>query len=321
MSGSGAPAIEYDPRLIEETVLRALRGHAEAAPFRRQRDRLYEIPDVEARDAAFREFHAAWFERLGLGEAIDQALTEQPSIPGAVRACLVAFAASDRQEGAELFVLPREETVSEADRRSLVIRVKPDTLLRTASLRTWLRHELLHIADMLDPRFGYEPWLPSSDVGPAHARLLIDRYRVAWDAYIDGRLTRLGWAPAGARADRLDEWRRAFPMLGDLAAGVFERFFGAASLRHEELVAFAVAPDAWLARAPRGSQPGGRCPLCRFPTHAFEPDPHRLPAAALRAIRGDFPAWEPDQGLCLQCADLYRARVASPWPTAVPRAG
>ena len=311
MNGLGELQVEYEPRLVEETVFRALKGHPEEPAVRRQRDRLYEIEDAEARDAAFRRFHAAWFDRLDLGEPIDQALSEWPLIAGAVRACLVAFASSDRQEGAELFVRSPQEEMSEVDRRSVVIRLRPERLLASAQLLEFLRHELLHIADMLDPRFAYEPRFPSSEVGPAHEQLLKDRYRVVWNTYVDGRLSRLGWASAGVRAARLNEFRQAFPMLGELTEPVFDRFFSAPSLCHADLVVFAVNPDCSPAGPSRGSYPGAHCPLCRFPTYVFEPKPDRLPPAAREAIRHDFSEWDPSAGLCLQCADLYRSRSLS----------
>ena len=99
----------------------------------------------------------------------------------------------------------------------------------------------------------------------------------------------------------MGEFRRSFPTLGERAAAEFERFFTAALLRHAELVAFAVDP---------GGGPGC-CPLCRFPTHQFEPEPDGLPPAVRERIRSDFPEWEPAARLCLQCADLYRARALS----------
>ncbi len=283
--------VEYEPRLVEEATLLALRGAEEEPSFRRRRDRLYEIADPEAREAAFRAFHAAWFERLGLGRPIGWAVKERGLIRHAAERCLVVYALSSREEGAELFVAER--------RRSVAIRLSPATLLAPERLLALLRHELLHIADMLDPHFAYEPWLPSSAGGPAQREPLKDRYRVLWDAYIDGRLSRLGRAPAGCRAERLDEFRRSFPTLGDRAEAAFERFFSAASLRHAELVAFALDPGSGR----------GCCPLCRFPTHAFEPRPDELPSAVRQRIGSDFPEWKPAAGLCLQCADLYRARA------------
>src|SRR3990172_6473795 len=106
MSGSDSFAVEYEPRLVEEATLLALRG-AEAEPaFRRQRDRLYEIADPEAREARFRALHAAWFERLGLGRTIGQALGERMSVVRAARACAVACAASPPPQRAPPFFPP-----------------------------------------------------------------------------------------------------------------------------------------------------------------------------------------------------------------------
>jgi len=57
--------------------------------------------------------------------------------------------------------------------------------------------------------------------------------------------------------------------------------------------------------------PGTHCPLCRFPTHAFETEPGDLGADALAALKEDFPNWTAALGLCVQCADLYRGRQMS----------
>jgi hypothetical protein len=240
MSG---PVIEYEPRLVEEAVFYAVRARREETAFRAERDRLYEIADPEEREAGFRAFHAAWFTRLGLGEGLDDAFREQPSVAANVVRYLVASASAGREEGAELFVSP-ESRREAAHGRALLICLKPETFTLSGRLRPLLRHELLHIADMLDPDFGYEPRLPLSGADPSYQRLLKDRYGVLWDAYIDGRLARLGWALPDARAARLSEFQRAFPMLGALAEACFDRFFGAASLRHAELLAFAFAPES-----------------------------------------------------------------------------
>jgi hypothetical protein len=284
--------VEYQPRLVEEAVLLAVAGHERERAFHRERDRLYEVAEPEAREAAFRALHAAWFERLDLGREVVEALAERPAVAAGIDRCRVASAASSRDEMAELFVAA-EAGAPGALHRAVVIRVRPARLLDSARLLAFLRRELLHIADMLDPAFEYEPRLSPSDGGPAHERLVRDRYGILWDAYVDGRLSRLGWAPPGTRAERLAAFRRAFPMLGEQVEAAFDRFFEAEALRHAELVEFAAR--------------GGRCPLCRFPTRAFEPEPDRLPPAAQERIREDFPGWEPAAGLCLQCADLYRS--------------
>ncbi|MBI3303738.1 MAG: hypothetical protein HYZ72_16865, partial [Deltaproteobacteria bacterium] len=298
-------SLRYDPRLIKEAIFLAVRGHPEERALHAEGDRLYALADAEARDRAFQQHDASWFVRLGLGAPIEQAFAEQPSIAPAVRGCMVGRALSRKDEGAELFVSPSDEGCSERDRRSVGLLLRPESLLNLDALLSFLRHELFHIADMLDPDFAYEPTLPQSEGGPVYDRLLRDRYRALWDATIDGRLVRRGWASASVREPCLRDFAKAFPMLH--TAEKFVRFFDTEPHTHLELVAFACDPDEHQVH--RGQS--GRCPLCRFPTSAFEPNPERLPAAVIARITHDFPAWYPSRGLCPQCADLYRAQPLS----------
>lgn len=297
--------VEYEPQLVEEAVLAAMHNRPEEGEFRAYRDTLYLIGDAEEREMRFRVLHTTWFERLRLGDAIAGAIREQPSIALHTHRCLVALAPSRREEGAELFVAGGGGG-SAGPRRTVVLRVRPETFTEVERFRTLLRHELCHLADMLDPRFGYAPGLiPLGATLPDP--LLRERYRVLWDAAIDGRLQRLGWAPTGVRVERLREFAATFPMLGERTEEAFERFFGATALTHADLVRFALAPERALGLAPSGHWPGEPCPLCGLPTHAFEPDPERLPRTVCERIQQRFPKWRPADGLCRQCADLYRA--------------
>ncbi|HEY2918592.1 MAG TPA: hypothetical protein VGK77_06295, partial [Candidatus Binatia bacterium] len=175
----------------------------------------------------------------------------------------------------------------------------------------FLRHEFFHIADMLDAAFAYEPTLPKAEGGPTYDTLITNRYRVLWDVTINGRMARRGWCDATVRAQQLEEFLRAFPMLDESSEEHFNRFFDAAQPRHCELAAFAFDPRAAAGQLMNKAAPGTHCPLCRFPTHTFEPEPARLRAEVLDAIKEDFPNWTPSHGLCIQCADLYRARQLS----------
>ncbi len=296
------PTVEYEPRLVEEAVLLAVARGNDEPEFRAGRDRCYEIADPEEREWEFRAFHAVWFERLGLDRPIRRALLEEPLVARETRACIVAMARMRKAEGADLFVAPPE-----VGGRSVGIRLRPERFTDADGLLQFLRHELLHIADMLDPRFRYTRDLPGLESDAAYARLIKDRYRVLWDVCVDGRLARRGVAQAGIRGARLADFVRAFPMLGDQTEEFFERFFEATSPTHPELAAFALNP---LRAVGQGPHPGERCPLCRFPTHAFEPEPDGLPPELLDRIRDGFPEWEPRDGLCRHCADLYRSRLS-----------
>ena len=302
------PLVRYEPRFIEEAIFLALRGHPEAGKFHEERNRLYEMADPEEREHSFQNLHRAWFPRLGLANGIEKALEEQPLLTSNLATCLVACAPGKRQEEADLLVRDGEG-LSEKERCTLRLLIRPESLLDTLALLTFLRHELFHISDMLDPHFGYEPQLPAAEAGPTHDCMLQDRYRALWDTTIDGRMVRRGWAPESVRSERFNDFARAFPMFGDEAAPMFSRFFDHESHTHGELVAMAREPRSAIGGPWDTPQPGSRCPLCNFPTYEFAQNPESLPKESIREITQDFSEWVPSRGLCSQCADLYRART------------
>jgi hypothetical protein len=303
-------AIHYDPRLMEDALFHAQRQGQVSAPYQQQRNRVYEIPDPDERDRLFDELNRVWFIRLKLDRVIACALKEQPLILRHIANCFVAAAAQAKGEGAELFIAA-DPAIAPTVRRTLRILIRPESLLRQETLTQFLRHELMHIADMLDPVFAYEPALPVTEGGPIYDTLITNRYRVLWDVTIDGRMTRHGWYDPGIRERDFRDFLVAFPMLGESASEVFQVFFDAIQPRHSELAAFALKPRATVGHHAEKIAAGTHCALCRFPTHSFEPAPQSLAADILTEIHKDFPQWSPAQGLCLQCADLYRARNLS----------
>ena len=147
--------------------------------------------------------------------------------------------------------------------------------------------------------------------GPAHDSLLQERYRTLWDSSIDGRMVRRGWLAESVRAQHLSSFGSAFPMLGEQAKNYFSRFFDGDFHTHSGFVSFALNPGTFRSNDAQAYEPGSRCSLCGFPTHAFEPVPSKLSHEVMVEIWSDFPSWRPTDGLCLQCADLYRARRIS----------
>lgn len=253
--GAPAPYVRIDPGLLEEATFLALRGCADLLPFDRERVRLYAIADPEERERRFRALHAAWFARLGLDAPLRHALGEQPSIPARTRACLVARAWRPRDEGADLHVA---DNPAERGAVTLVVRLQPESFAEPGRLLVLLRHELQHVADILDPRFGYEPGIPSDDSDPARRRLVLDRYAVLWDITVDGRLSRRGRAADGAEAARRREFESAFPVLGARAGEAFARFFAEEAPTHKALAAFARDPLRALERLLPAVAPAGR---------------------------------------------------------------
>ena len=297
--------VHFDPKLVEEAVFHAQREHHRARDFEKTRNAIYEVSDADERERLFRELFLSWFQRFGLEQSIRQALDEQPIVRSLVANCYIVCAAQAKQEGAELFVA--SGGTSTEPRRTLRILLRPASLLTAAATLAFLRHELFHIADMLDPAFGYEPTLPKTEGGPTYDMLVVSRYRTLWDSAIAGRMMRRGWLPDSARDDQLKIFCQAFVMLGDAAESYFGHFFDGEQPKHGELSGFALDPRGAAGQLTGRTSAATHCPLCKFPTHAFEPAVENLGDEIITAVVTDFPHWKPEQGLCVQCADLYRA--------------
>lgn len=305
-----ALTLHFDPKLVEEAVFFAQRDRYIAKELEERRSRIYEVGDADERERLFHKLYLQWFGRLGLGDIVDQALREQPLIQSSVADGYVVCATQAKHEGAELFV--STEPSQKSPRRTLRILLRPESMLAAEPTRTFLRHELFHIFDMLDPTFAYEPSLPESEGGPTYDTLITNRYRTLWDLTIDSRMVQRGWLPESVRDHQLKELRQAFPMLNESAAGAcFSRFFDTARPKHADLAAFALDPRSNVESSHTQAAGYTHCPLCKFPTQSFEAQPENLGPHTLQRIAADFPNWDISQGLCLQCAELYRARHLS----------
>ena len=230
----------YDAGLVEESVLLAERRlpPAEAAAFRAERDRIYEVDVPDEREDRFEELHGRLFLRLGLDRPLHEALAEREALLVCSRGCRVLRAASPSEEAADV---RRELDAPPEATPTIVIHLRPRSLLEPHALRTLLRRELLHVADMLDPAFGYvrEPFRVDPD--PAASNLVRDRYRVVWDASVDGRLWREGFLGPRARADRRRDFTRAFRILEDRTEAAFAEWFDGPRPTHAAILAFARA--------------------------------------------------------------------------------
>ena len=303
--------LPFDARIIEEAVLLAIAGRPEEGRFRRLRDRIYESEDLEEREKQFQEFHADWFLHLRLDFPLRTALQEYPSLQEKTRLCAVIPAASPQDEGADLYGAATSPSGADDAKPAIAIKLRPKTLINTSTLLPFLRHELMHIADMLDPRFGYEPFLPQSGFSSSHDNLVRERYRVLWDTWIDGRLQRRGLASPISRHKRWTQFLETFSFLGPAAQETFTKLYESDVQTHRDLIELAQSPEATLQLRQDDAIPRARrCPLCCFPAYQFAGG-GELPAGALGQIRADYPNWRVEEGLCIQCADLYRARSSS----------
>lgn len=324
--------VEYHPQLIEEAVLRTIIGRPEEKLFREERDRVYELADAEKREEAFHQLHEYWFNHLSLGEPIRQVFAWWPILTASTSRCLFIKARSHKEIGADLYVVPEErdqhkpgispssksracpELVEEADselvrrRRTLIVQVTPELLCQSAQLLHFLRREMLHIVDMLDPDFGYKPDFPQSSAGPTYDRFLQGRYRVLWDITVEGRLYQKGWLPPGGKEALWTLFKRTFSGPEAELEALFSYFFDKSPHTHQELMAFAQNPEKWWTGTTTEISSKGRCGLCRFPSFHLV-NPSDLSADLLAQIHREHPAWNPKEPICLQCVDLYRVRI------------
>ena len=279
--------IRFDPGLVEEAVhLLAQTDPRRWRAYRGRIDPLYDRPD---RDAAIGVAMLAIFRRWRAAAPCEEALARA----GGCDEALVVRSQRPGDEGADLLV---------GEQRTVLFRIAADRFLDPCALATFVRHEMRHVLDMLDPAFGYRPDLGLRGRTRAEQELVRSRYRVLWDLAIDHIET-----PPLPLASRLAEVDRSFGALDQgQRARLVARFDDPAVRAHETLTAAARDPWTFLGESRRsGPAPGQPCPLCGFPTHDWEKDP---PVAA---IRRDYPDWGPSHGACGQCADIYRVRTAN----------
>ena len=275
-----------------------------AASFRKQADSIYTEVPSRKRAAAFFALYRHYFSKLGFPKRVKNILSEFAGEKALPPECFFVRTFRDEEEGAQL----------SEDGSRLGFQIKIETLLDPHCFAYLFRHELTHILDILDPAFGYDTSRPLSEVSPSEEALFRDRYRTLWDLSVDGRLEREGFLPNDLRERRAMEFHALFPDLGERAAEqVFSALWSGGRPSSEELRQMIKGTAALCAvlniaaeisgegEPPPAFGPGSLCPLCQFPTHEWAEKSDELS----RAVKEEYPAWEPAQGICSQCANRY----------------
>ena len=295
--------LSYEEDFVEEAVLLCASGRHKAFSsllikrFHRAREKLYELLDPDERNTAFFRLHLEWFREWGLERLLTVPLKEFAGLPGALN--VLAFRKSRRknEEGTELYV-------NEAGEQTGVVAMHPEFLVTKVDVDAFLRRELMHLQDMVEPAFGYLPELPVSGPSLNQARLARERYRLLWDVSIDGRLTSSGRATVATKEQRWAEFANTFSFWSVARQQeIFESLWENPTPTHDALAELVTDPrQLHTSTSPR---PGGPCPLCGFPTFAWA-TPASLAEPTLNAIRAEFAHWTPEQGACARCVSIYR---------------
>lgn len=296
--------ILYETAFLESAVFlytRRAAGRVPAAQIARyhaEREMAYRILDPDARERRFHELHLEWFREWGLEDRWRRIFEEMLG-DAELERLAVARPRAGVEPGVELYVGP-------GGGRSAVLVLAPEKLAGGEGLEAFLRHEFLHLRDMLDPAFGYEPDLLTSGVPVGLERLVRERYRLLWDLSIDGRLAAAGHPVATSREAYADALGRGFGFWpAERRAEVLNRLWGGKRPSHAELVRWANDPRG--VRAEKKPAPGATCPLCGFPS--FEWVPEERARALESVIRAEVSWWEAGLGLCGRCAELYEVRT------------
>jgi hypothetical protein len=295
--------LRYDEDFVEEAVRLCAAGRCkgiasfQVARFNREREKLYELHEPDERNAAFFSLHLEWFREWGLEKFLTEGLNEFPLLTKSLDILAFRKSRGKNDEGAELYV-------NETGNRSGVVAMRPERFARESELKAFLRHELMHLHDMVDPDFGYLPELPNVKASINQERLARERYRLLWDISIDGRLTRAGRNTIATKDQRWSEFSAVFSFWPEVRQReVFELLWNNPAPTHRVLADLVCDPRQL--QTSNGPQPGAPCPLCGFPTFAWG-QVASLAESTVKAIRSEFPHWAPEQGACARCSEIYR---------------
>jgi hypothetical protein len=298
----------YDQRLVETVVFReaqrleAAGDHAKAQRYHQRVDVAY-ARDVSEREQAFFDAHWQLFREYACDLPLTEVAQEFPYVQAQVERGVVTATMSARDELADLFVDDHGE-------RIVLMRLRADRYTDIEALRAFVRHELAHIDDMLDPAFAYDKNCIDDLEHSIAARVTRDRYRLLWAISIDSRSTRAGHVSLYTRAQRFAEFCVLFRFIQEQDALVqFSQLWDEPRPTHAAFMALAREPRTTMQQGVTGPGAsvlhlGQPCPLCQFPSHAWA-EVDALPEEILQMVRAEFPTWTPAQGLCDRCAEVY----------------
>lgn len=326
--------IRFQPALLQEVIDSFVeKTEREGDPtyykeFHELANPIYEKFSLDHREAEFKKLYQYLFGIWGFSDIMRDAFNEFPTLKETVGIVLIKGVLKEDQEGVDILrkwgsvEQDLAKQFEEQGLRGVGIKLIPRRFYDPA-LPRYCRHELTHIADMLDHVFSYDP---DTRVGqnPGEETLILHRYRVLWCLNIDSRLIRVGKEPMLSREDRFKEfrsWYRKIPP-AQLKA-VFEGLWQTDLFTHSELIEMATdtirvmdrALDVEGGEVPETQNkvmlmPGFPCPLCRFPTYNWIEDlDTRLEKHVLDFIRDNHPGWDTEFGACDRCVEVYKLRA------------
>ncbi len=327
--------IRFQPALLQEVIDSfSEKTEREGDPtyyneFHEVADPIYEKFSLDDREAEFKRLYQYLFGKWGFADILRDSIEGFPDLKEKIGIVLVRGVLKEDQESVD--ILRKWGTVEEKlarkfeeqGLRGVGIKLIPRRFYDPA-INRYLRHELTHISDMLDPAFGYDP---DTKVGlnPGEEHLISNRYRVLWSLHVDSRISQSGKEPMFSREYRLREfrtWYRKIPPTH--IESVFEGLWQTDYFTHAELIEMAQDTIRVMERAIEVEEsevpdvptkpmlmPGFPCPLCRFPTYSWVEDMEEsVEPYVLDFIRENHPGWEVEYSACDRCVEVYKLRAA-----------
>jgi hypothetical protein len=311
--------IVYDQQLVDDIVYKGLAKQEASGDltlyneYHEKRDAIYEMEE-ESRPRKFKELDHDFFIRLGCDVYMKELFDEYPDIKEKIESVHIRRATTRQNEGSNV--------VDEG--RKVIIRLYPEIFIEGVNeIRRVIRHELLHVSDMMNSKFEYdvnEEFSPS----PMEERIMRDRYRLFWDISVDGRLVNKGLETTATREERKKEFDSFFSKIPESSRGlIFTKMWEAEEpMTHNMMVELSKDTNKVLALAAGsrsvdelveetkelGPLPGTTCPLCGFPSFDWVEEVAKDEETA-KVISEDFPDWKPQDGVCSRCAEYYKIKA------------
>lgn len=311
--------IDFDPSLIEEVIFRELRTREEkgdytlTADYHSLTDPVYDNFPLDERPAHFKKIEWDFFKKLGFPKIIKEVFDEFPDIEGKVAGGVVTKAMSPFDEGSNLTKGPSEG----AGQKRIIVKLLSDRFLEIPYLKRLIRHELMHVADMLSESFGYRD--ERLGCNPMEESIIKERYSIFWDIFVDSRLIRKGKETVSDKDGRYGEFESLYKKIPpEIKLAIFEVLWNDECLTHNRLFELAedvnkvmkIAEGLSIKQVQKSKKvllPGAQCPLCQFRTYHWIDNIEQEPYL-VEVIKKDFPDWEPEDGACERCIEAYKVR-------------
>ncbi|NGZ03427.1 MAG: hypothetical protein CV090_10290, partial [Nitrospira sp. WS238] len=209
--------IRFQPALLQEVIDSFVeKTEREGDPtyfkeFHEHADPIYEKFILEDREAEFKKLYQYLFGIWGFSDIVRDSFNEYPLLKQKVGIVLVKGVLKEDQEGVDIlrkWGSVEKDLAKEFEEKGLKgvgIKLIPRRFYDPALTR-YCRHELMHISDMIDPQFGYDPDTKMG-LNPGEETLILQRYRVLWSLSVDSRLVATGKEPMLSKDDRFKEFR------------------------------------------------------------------------------------------------------------------